>query len=161
MMVQPGLATVQSDLLDSPLVWLDTAGTGWTEDTEEGGSFSNSGEAVVVAELVEMMLKFGLDQQHLAVISPYWGQVGLVRGLLWEGAARHEVEVGTVDGFQGREKEAVVVSLVRSNSKGEVGFLQESRRMNVTVTRARRCCILVGDSSTLTAEVSPEATAVS
>ena len=148
----PGLATVKSDLLDSPLVWLDTTGTGWTEDTEEGGSFSNSGEAVVVAELVEMLLKFGLDQQHLAVISPYWGQVGLVRGLLWEGAARHEVEVGTVDGFQGREKEAVVVSLVRSNSKGEVGFLQESRRMNVTVTRARRCCILVGDSSTLTAD---------
>ena len=59
------------------------------------------------------------------------------------------VEVDTVDGFQGREKEAVVISLVRSNTSGELGFLTDTRRMNVALTRARRKLIVFGDSSTL------------
>ena len=61
------------------------------------------------------------------------------------------MEVSTVDGFQGREKEAVVISLVRSNGAGDVGFLAETRRINVSVTRARACCVIVGDSRTLAA----------
>ena len=60
-----------------------------------------------------------------------------------------ELEIGTVDGFQGREKEVVVVSCVRSNPSGEIGFLAESRRMNVAITRARRQIVVVGDSATL------------
>ena len=59
------------------------------------------------------------------------------------------MEVDTVDGFQGREKEAIVISLVRSNDEGEVGFLAETRRMNVALTRARRKLIVLGDSATL------------
>ena len=58
-------------------------------------------------------------------------------------------EIGTVDGFQGREKEVVIVSLVRSNEQGEVGFLQDTRRMNVAMTRARRLLIVIGDSATI------------
>jgi superfamily I DNA and/or RNA helicase len=61
------------------------------------------------------------------------------------------LEIDTVDGFQGREKEAVVISLVRSNVEGEIGFLGDIRRMNVAMTRARRKLLLVGDSATLSA----------
>ena len=61
------------------------------------------------------------------------------------------MEIDSVDGFQGREKEAVVISLVRSNREGNVGFLAETRRMNVALTRARRKLIVIGDSATITA----------
>ena len=61
----------------------------------------------------------------------------------------HQLEIDTVDGFQGREKEAVLISLVRSNDKGEIGFLADTRRMNVALTRAKRKLIVVGDSATL------------
>jgi superfamily I DNA and/or RNA helicase len=80
------------------------------------------------------------------VITPYNAQVQLLRRLL-EGI--EGLEIGTVDGIQGREKEAVVISLVRSNENGEVGFLAELRRLNVAVTRARRHLCVVGDSATL------------
>lgn len=63
-----------------------------------------------------------------------------------------QLEIDTVDGFQGREKEAVVMCTVRSNSKGEVGFLSDARRMNVALTRARRKLIVIGDSGTLGAD---------
>ena len=79
------------------------------------------------------------------VISPYSAQVRLLRELLPD----NTLEIDTVDGFQGREKEAVVISLVRSNRNGELGFLTDTRRMNVALTRARRKLIVVGDSSTL------------
>jgi superfamily I DNA and/or RNA helicase len=59
------------------------------------------------------------------------------------------LEIDTVDGFQGREKEAVVISLVRSNSQGEIGFLADTRRLNVALTRARRKLIVLGDSATI------------
>jgi superfamily I DNA and/or RNA helicase len=63
-----------------------------------------------------------------------------------------QVEVDSVDGFQGREKEAVIISLVRSNQQGEIGFLGDVRRMNVAITRARRALIMVGDSATLSTD---------
>ena len=79
------------------------------------------------------------------MITPYAAQARLIREMLNDEA----VEVDTVDGFQGREKEAVVISLVRSYSTGEIGFLSDTRRMNVALTRARRKLIVFGDSATL------------
>jgi superfamily I DNA and/or RNA helicase len=67
-------------------------------------------------------------------------------------ASISDVEVNTVDGFQGREKEVIVISTVRSNDTRQVGFLADKRRMNVAVTRARRQCILIGNSETLQAD---------
>jgi len=60
-----------------------------------------------------------------------------------------KVEVATVDGFQGREKEVIIISMVRSNPQGEIGFLSNEKRMNVAVTRAKRLCVLIGDSGTV------------
>src|SRR5262249_57722759 len=77
-----------------------------------------------------------------------WAQAGRLGGLVRVERGRG-LEIGTVDGFQGREKEAVIVDLVRSNDSGEIGFLANTRRMNVALTRARRFLLVVADSATL------------
>ena len=69
--------------------------------------------------------------------------------LLREKLVDPEIEIDSVDGFQGREKEAVIISMVRSNRDGEIGFLSDIRRMNVALTRARRKLIVIGDSATI------------
>ena len=79
------------------------------------------------------------------MITPYAAQVRWLRQQWTDG----DLEIDTVDGFQGREKEAVLISCVRSNSQGEIGFLADTRRMNVALTRARRKLIVIGDSATL------------
>ncbi len=134
---------------EEPFLFVDTAGTGFEEGAPEGSeSRHNEGEADLVVREVERVLALGLSPADLAVISPYDAQVQRIRQLL---AARVEegLEVDTVDGFQGREKEAVVVSLVRSNDDGEVGFLADVRRMNVAITRARKKLVVIGDSATV------------
>ena len=134
----------------SPLIFIDTEGHGEGESGGAGGqSISNLGEALVAVEVVETLIAAGVTEDMVGMISPYWAQAGLLRSLMWEGAGRLGVEVRTVDGYQGREKEVVVVSLVRSNPEGNVGFLEESRRLNVAVTRARRCAIIIGDAASL------------
>ena len=134
---------------DAPLEVVDTSGCGFEDATPEGSdSKHNEGEAELVAREVERLLERGVPPGEVAVISPYDGQVQRLRQLL---AHRLEegLEVDTVDGFQGREKEAVVVSLVRANPEGEVGFLADVRRMNVALTRARRKLLVVGDGATV------------
>jgi len=132
-----------------PLLFVDTAGAGFEEGAPEGSdSRHNEGEAALAAREVERILALGVPAADVAVISPYEAQVQRLRQLL----ASHldaGLEVDTVDGFQGREKEAVVVSLVRSNETGEVGFLADVRRMNVAITRARKKLVVVGDSATV------------
>jgi ATP-dependent RNA/DNA helicase IGHMBP2 len=130
----------------TPLYFLDTAGTGHDEETPPGSeSKRNPGEAALLRDEVHALLAAGLRPDQLAVIAPYEAQVRLLRELL----PFEELEVDTVDAFQGREKEAVLVSLVRSNPDGELGFLADVRRMNVAITRARRRLWVVGDSATI------------
>jgi superfamily I DNA and/or RNA helicase len=134
---------------DAPLEVVDTAGRGFEEETPEGSdSKQNAGEAELAAAEVRRVLALGIAPGEIAVISPYDAQVQRLRQLL---AAEVEsgLEVDTVDGFQGREKEAVIVSLVRSNEAGEVGFLADVRRMNVALTRARSKLVVVGDGATV------------
>ena len=119
------------------------------EAREEGGdSWRNEGEAGVVMAHVARLIAAGVRPQDIGVITPYSAQVGRLRELRPEALAA-TLEISTVDGFQGREKEAVVISAVRCSPAGEVGFLSDVRRMNVAVTRARRHAALVCDSDTL------------
>jgi superfamily I DNA and/or RNA helicase len=130
----------------SPLEVIDTAGRGFEEETpQDSDSKVNPGEAELAASEVRKLLGL-VRPQDIAVISPYDAQVQRIRQLL---ADIPELEIDTVDGFQGREKEAVVVSLVRSNDRGELGFLADIRRINVALTRARKKLIVIGDGATI------------
>jgi superfamily I DNA and/or RNA helicase len=133
-------------MTSSAVEFVDTAGAGYDESLEkEGDSRLNLSEGEVVCRKVEALLAAGLTPDQIGVITPYAAQARWLRGQV----KAVEVEVDTVDGFQGREKEAVIVSLVRSNREGEIGFLSDVRRMNVALTRARRKLIVVGDSATI------------
>jgi ATP-dependent RNA/DNA helicase IGHMBP2 len=135
-----------SRLTDCPLEFIDTAGAGYDEELEpDGESRGNRQEAELVARKVRELLEAGITAAEIAVISPYAAQVRLLRELLDVPG----LETDSVDGFQGREKEAVLITLVRSNPNGEIGFLSDIRRMNVAMTRARRKLLMVGDSATL------------
>ncbi|RKD95159.1 IGHMBP2 family helicase [Halopiger aswanensis] len=138
-----------------PLVFVDTSDVDAPERSREGSpSTENPSEADLVAEYARALLEAGLEAADLAVISPYDDQVKRIEDEL-EGTLSEEtaeaLEVDTVDGFQGREKAVVLVSLVRSNDRREVGFLDEPRRFNVALTRARRKAVVVGDRDTVTA----------
>lgn len=142
----PGVAATEETGL--PLLLVDTAGCGLSElEEEEDQSKGNPGEVRLVSLHVQALVDAGVPARDIAVITPYNLQVDLLRQSL---AHRHpELEIKSVDGFQGREKEAVVLSFVRSNRKGEVGFLAEDRRINVAITRARRHVAIVCDSRTV------------
>ncbi len=140
----PGVAA--TPLTTTPVQFIDTAGAGYDEEAEPGGaSRLNPQEADVVCRKVHALLDAGIPVGAVAVIAPYAAQVRLLRQRL----AVPGLEIDSVDGFQGREKEAVVLSLVRSNRDGDVGFLADIRRMNVALTRARRKLLVIGDSATL------------
>ncbi len=134
-----------------PLDVIDTAGSGHEEQRTPGGdSFDNPGEASVVAALVHAFVAVGIAPSDIGVIAPYAGQVAVLLGLLSD-VVEAGLEVDSVDGFQGREKQLVVFSAVRSNPDGQVGFLADVRRLNVALSRARRKLCVVADSATLSA----------
>ncbi|MCA9247448.1 MAG: AAA family ATPase [Planctomycetales bacterium] len=136
----------EDELTSEPLTFIDTAGAGYDEEQEEDGeSRLNRQEAELAWRKAEQLLAAGIDPADLAIIAPYAAQVRLLRDLRTDEA----VEIDSVDGFQGREKEAIIISLVRSNPTGEIGFLGDVRRMNVALTRARRKLIVIGDSATI------------
>ncbi len=148
---QHSLADILTDpaAVDLPIIeFWDTAGAEWYEELEpDGQSKRNPREAKWVVQQVRELLELGVAPSQIAVIAPYAAQVRLLRNRL----QIDELEIDTVDGFQGREKEAVVMSFVRSNTESELGFLADTRRTNVALTRAKRLLRLVGDSATLAA----------
>ncbi len=144
-----------TDLTSRPVTYIDTAGAGYDESWNEMlESRENKGEAELAVKLYRQLSEAGLKNTQIALLTPYVAQARMLKGLL-----RHEsgLEIGSVDGFQGREKEAVIVSLVRSNEAGQVGFLSDLRRLNVALTRARRLLIVIGDSVTITRHADYEA----
>ncbi|MEX0824719.1 MAG: AAA domain-containing protein, partial [Pirellulaceae bacterium] len=135
-----------NEVTEPTVTFIDTAGAGWQEELEpEGRSKRNPAEGRLVLKKVERLLDAGLCAKEIAVIAPYAAQVRWLRAH----CSDRELEIDTVDGFQGREKEAVIICLVRSNEIGEIGFLADTRRMNVALTRARRSLTVIGDSATL------------
>jgi ATP-dependent RNA/DNA helicase IGHMBP2 len=142
----------------APLLLIDTAGCDMYEalessndDAEDEESKSNAGEAAVVAHHVARLVACGVAACDIGVLTPYNGQVRVLKELLL--ARFPALEIGSVDGFQGREKEAIVISFVRSNNSGNVGFLSDDRRTNVAITRARRHLALIGDTTTLSSHL--------
>lgn len=143
----PGVTS--GPLTELPIEFIDTAGAGYDEELEpDGESRRNSHEANLVVAKVRALIEAGVAAGDIGVITPYAAQVRLLR----EKLAIDDLEIDTVDGFQGREKEVIVISLVRSNETGEIGFLSDLRRTNVAMTRARRKLIMIGDSATLSSE---------
>ncbi|QDH81407.1 AAA family ATPase [Echinicola soli] len=143
--------------------FIDTAGSGFGEHLEKDSlSKLNAEEARFGLGLLEKLVErigvgcFQEQQFTIGVISPYKAQVKKLTELMEEGAVfeglrelSDVVTIGTIDGFQGQERDVVLISLVRSNEQGEIGFLADTRRMNVALTRAKRKLIVIGDSGTL------------
>jgi len=135
----------QSLAPETPVIFLDTAGSAEGERQRPGStSRENRIESEIVGKVTSPLLE-SLEPREIGIISPYDDQVDLLRSRL----AEENLEVKTVDGFQGREKEVIIISFVRSNPENELGFLTDVRRLNVSLTRARRKLIMVGDSNTL------------
>lgn len=132
----------------SPRVWLDCSGAGFAEERRADGSTKNVEMAERTVREVRRLLSRGLSPRSCAVLTPYDAQVGELRASLAEELALG-LEVGSIDGFQGREKEAIVLDLVRSNDDSAIGFLADIRRINVALTRARRFLLVLGDSATV------------
>ncbi len=149
---------------DEPVLeWIDTAGSGFTDQVEaESLSTFNPDEARFACTYLNDTLKrigfarFKQENWTIGLIAPYSAQVRMIRHLIFDTyefpnlkAFAELITVDTVDGFQGQERDLMLISLTRSNEKGEIGFLSDTRRMNVALTRAKRKLILIGDSSTL------------
>jgi len=140
----PGVAA--TPLTSKPVTYVDTAGAGFDEQWNELlESRENKGEAALAVKILYELLGDGLQPKDVAILTPYVAQAKLLKTL----ARETGLEIGSVDGFQGREKEAVILSLVRSNEAGQIGFLGDMRRLNVAITRARRCLVVIGDSATI------------
>ena len=146
---------------DTPVVWFDTADCNFEEDRlSESMSRINKQEAVLLVEQLQTYIEKITKERVLdesidfGLISPYKSQVQYIRGLIKRNAFfkpfRKLITVHTVDGFQGQERDVIMISLVRANDQGNIGFLNDLRRMNVAITRARMKLIILGDASTLT-----------
>lgn len=143
---------------DQPLQFIDTAGCGY-EELQEGTSLSNPEEAAFVVRqlgrLVDQLRPLYATGRFptIAVIAPYRHQVEVLKDVVAQHPDLQDVlpflSVNTIDSFQGQERDAVFISLTRSNADSAVGFLSEIRRMNVAMTRARKKLVVVGDSATL------------
>jgi len=129
-----------------PLVFLDTKEMKAEERSFEGSnSYDNPVESEIVLDILDRALKSSLTEDDIAVITAYKDQVDLIN----QHNKFKNVEIDTVDAFQGREKEMIVFSAVRSNQDKNIGFLRDLRRLNVALTRAKRKLIFIGDSSTI------------
>lgn len=133
------------------LLFLDSDGCCMNESSaNKQGSKINVHEAQVAINHVRRLRALGLGLHEIGIITPYAAQVSLLLEMRRVAFGDNtDLDVASVDGFQGREKEAIIFSMVRSNAHGSVGFLADVRRMNVAMTRARSHCAIVGDSGTL------------
>ena len=148
---------------DTPITWIDTAET--CPDVQEQfvgeshGRINRPEAQLTIAALTDYFKRIGMqrladERIDVGIISPYRAQVQYLRSLVRHSAELKPlaagISVNTVDGFQGQERDVVVISLVRANDKGQIGFLRDLRRMNVAITRARMKLIILGNVATLT-----------
>ena len=146
--------------LDIPMTWIDTSEMGNEEFVGESFGRINKDEAELTLLAIEQYFtKIGKtrileERLDVGIISPYRAQVQYLRRLFKKREFfkpyRHLISVNTVDGFQGQERDIILISLVRANDEGQIGFLRDLRRMNVAITRARMKLIILGDATTMT-----------
>lgn len=138
-----------------PITFIDTAGCGFEEKINEAyQSRYNPDEYQVLCEhfyQLEPEIRALAIEPSIAIISPYREQVTFMQEMMVQDAKLSglNISVNTIDAFQGQESDVVFISLVRSNEKGEIGFLKDYRRMNVAMTRAKKLLVIVGDSATI------------
>ena len=146
---------------DLPMVWIDTAGVDGKEEFvgESFGRINRAEAELTLATLQDYFDKIGKNRIFdesidVGIISPYRAQVQLLRKMIRQKEYfrpyRRLITVNTVDGFQGQERDIILISLVRSNDGGDIGFLRDLRRMNVAITRARMKLIILGSAQTMT-----------
>lgn len=146
---------------DTPIEWINTEGLDCNEEFigENYGRINKAEAELSIEQLKGYITKIGrerfLDERiDVGMISPYKAQVQYLRRLVRNDAFfkpyRQAITINTVDGFQGQERDVILISLVRANEEGQIGFLNDLRRMNVAITRARMKLIILGDASTLT-----------
>lgn len=146
---------------DTPIEWVNTEGMDCNEEFvgESYGRINKPEAELSISQLKSYITRIGkerfLDERiDVGVISPYKAQVQYLRQLIKRDTFfkpfRPLITVNTVDGFQGQERDVILISLVRANEDGQIGFLNDLRRMNVAITRARMKLIILGDASTLT-----------
>jgi len=124
------------------ICFIDTAGAGFNEKHGNNStSLQNEGELQIVQKLLDTA---SFDPSSTAFISPYGGQVVAAKEIL-----PATMRISTIDSFQGQEMETIILSLVRSNDEGIIGFLKDYRRMNVAITRAKEQLFVIGDSATI------------
>lgn len=138
-------------LRDKPVVFIDTAGCGYEEiPDKQSKSLYNPQEAILLEKIYTQLTQHLNTKISIGIISPYSAQVQHLKKQI--PPAVH-TETDTIDSFQGREKEVVFISLVRSNNNHEIGFLADTRRMNVALTRAKKHLVVIGDSATVTSHL--------
>ena len=153
--------TVANQILfigDEPLLFIDTAGSGY-EEKLEGKSISNPEEAEFLVRHLSGTLAAYREENpdgdlpSIGVISPYRHQVTLLKELILQSTLLagflQAININTIDSFQGQERDVIYISLARSNPDNTIGFLSEIRRMNVAMTRARKKLVVIGDSATI------------
>ncbi|KAG0670353.1 hypothetical protein C6P45_002486 [Maudiozyma exigua] len=132
-----------------PLIWYDTQGDMFPESLNDDTTSDimqskyNENEALLVQRHVETLIDSNVPQDDIGIIAPYSAQVSHLKELIRE--QYPQIEISTVDGFQGREKQVIILTLVRSNDQYEVGFLKEERRLNVAMTRPKRQLCVIGN----------------
>ncbi len=133
-----------SDNDEEALLFIDTSDVDREGETHirDSKSIINMLEAETSVSIVRDYIDAGIGEDDIGIISPYADQVKVIQEMT-------PVEVKTVDGFQGREKEIIIISTVRSNENGNIGFLKDLRRLNVAITRAKRKLIIIGNKNTL------------
>ena len=143
---------------DNPLVFVDTAGCGFDEKTEQTSTYNPEEAAFLFRHLTQLVSS--LDSHYkpenfpsIAIISPYKQQIDTLKQQFLSSPAlqpyEHKIAINTIDSFQGQERDIVYISMTRSNPDNRIGFLSDIRRMNVAMTRARKKLVVIGDSATL------------
>jgi len=159
-MVKDWILDIENELINTPVEFIDTAGCSFEEQlNKESSSTYNPAEADLLLKhlglLFEALENTGKNilDYRVGIISPYKAQVELLKEKIKElpfmETMGKNIAVNTVDGFQGQERDIIYISLVRSNSSSEIGFLADIRRMNVALTRAKKKLVIIGDSATL------------